>query len=96
MINNKRVYTSLENLLNFRPVTLRNEKERAIFLLQGGITLGIREFLKKENFTEIHSPKIVHAGAEGGANIFRFDYFGKEAYLAQSPQFYKQMMVGVL
>ena len=95
VINNKRVDTSLENLLNFRPVTLRNEKERAIFLLQEGITLGIREFLKKENFTEIHSPKIVHAGAEGGANIFRFDYFGKEAYLAQSPQFYKQMMVGV-
>lgn len=95
VINNKRVDTSLENLLNYRPVTLRNEKERAIFLLQEGITLGIREFLKKENFTEIHSPKIVHAGAEGGANIFRFDYFGKEAYLAQSPQFYKQMMVGV-
>ena len=95
VINNKRVDTSLENLLNFRPVTLRNERERAIFLLQEGITLGIREFLKQENFTEIHSPKIVHAGAEGGANIFRFDYFGKEAYLAQSPQFYKQMMVGV-
>jgi nondiscriminating aspartyl-tRNA synthetase len=95
VINNKQVETSLENLFNFRPLTLRNEKERAIFLLQEGITLGIREFLKKENFTEIHSPKIVHAGAEGGANIFRFDYFGKEAYLAQSPQFYKQMMVGV-
>nr|WP_288827242.1 aspartate--tRNA(Asn) ligase [uncultured Clostridium sp.] len=95
VINNKRVDTSLENLLNFRPVTLRNERERAIFLLQEGITLGIREFLKQEKFTEIHSPKIVHAGAEGGANIFRFDYFGKEAYLAQSPQFYKQMMVGV-
>ena len=95
VINNKRVDTSLENLLNFRPVTLRNERERAIFLLQEGITLGIREFMKQENFTEIHSPKIVHAGAEGGANIFRFDYFGKEAYLAQSPQFYKQMMVGV-
>lgn len=95
VINNKRVDTSLENLLNFRPVTLRNERERAIFLLQEGITLGIREFLKQENFTEIHSPKIVHAGAEGGANIFRLDYFGKEAYLAQSPQFYKQMMVGV-
>ena len=95
VINNKCVDTSMETLLNFRPVTLRNEKERAIFKLQEGITYGIREFLKKEKFTEIRTPKIVYAGAEGGANIFRLDYFGREAYLAQSPQFYKQMMVGV-
>jgi nondiscriminating aspartyl-tRNA synthetase len=51
--------------------------------------------LYRERFTEIHSPKIVAEGAEGGANIFQLDYFGKQAYLAQSPQFYKQMMVGV-
>lgn len=95
VINNKCVDTSMETLLNFRPITLRNEKERAIFKLQEGITYGIREFLKKEKFTEIRTPKIVYAGAEGGANIFRLDYFGREAYLAQSPQFYKQMMVGV-
>ena len=95
VINNKMVDTSLENLLNYRPVTLRNEKERAIFKIQEGITWGIREFFRKENFTEIHTPKIVYAGAEGGANIFQLNYFGKEAYLAQSPQFYKQMMVGV-
>ena len=49
----------------------------------------------QERFTEIHSLKIVAEGAEGGANIFKLDYFGKQAYLAQSPQFYKQMMVGV-
>ena len=95
VINNKRVDTSLENLLNYRPVTLRNEKERAVFKLQEGICRAIREYLTKENFTEIHSPKLVAEGAEGGANIFKLDYFGKQAYLAQSPQFYKQMMVGV-
>lgn len=95
VINNKKVDTSLENLLNYRPITLRNEKERAIFKLQEGICRAIREFLTKEGFTEIHSPKIVAEGAEGGANIFKLDYFGKQAYLAQSPQFYKQMMVGV-
>lgn len=95
VINNKRVDTSIENLLNFRAVTLRNEKERAIFKLQEGITCAMREFLSRHNFTEIHTPKIVYAGAEGGANIFRLDYFSREAYLAQSPQFYKQMMVGV-
>ncbi|MBQ9768041.1 MAG: aspartate--tRNA(Asn) ligase [Lachnospiraceae bacterium] len=95
VINNKLVDTSIENLLNYRPVTLRNEKERAIFKLQEGITFGIRKFLQENRFTEIHTPKIVYSGAEGGANIFRINYFGKEAYLAQSPQFYKQMMVGV-
>ena len=95
VINNKRVDTSMENLLNYRPVTLRNEKERAIFKLQEGICRAIREFLYRERFTEIHSPKLVAEGAEGGANIFKLDYFGKQAYLAQSPQFYKQMMVGV-
>ena len=95
VINQKQVDTSIENLLNYRPVTLRNEKERAIFKLQEGICRGMREFLYQNNFTEIHTPKIVQSGAEGGANIFALEYFGQEAYLAQSPQFYKQMMVGV-
>lgn len=95
VINQKIVDTSLENLLHFRPITLRNERQRAIFKIQEGITSGIRIFLTKEKFTEIHSPKIVSTGAEGGANVFQLDYFGKDAYLAQSPQIYKQMMVGV-
>lgn len=95
VINNKCVNTSIENLLNYRPITLRNERERAIFRIQNGITIAMREFLYANGFIEIHTPKIVYAGAEGGANIFQLDYFGKEAYLAQSPQFYKQMMVGV-
>lgn len=95
VINQKEVNTSLEHLLHYRPITLRNEKERTIFRIQAHITAALREFFQLERFTEIHTPKIVYAGAEGGANIFRLDYFGKEAYLAQSPQFYKQMMVGV-
>lgn len=95
VINNKIVDTSLENLLDYRPITLRNEKQRAVFKLQEGIVNGFRQFLVQENFTEIHTPKLVQSGAEGGANIFKVDYFGEEAYLAQSPQFYKQMMVGV-
>lgn len=95
VINNKIVDTSIENLLNYRPVTLRNVKQRAIFRIQEGIGNGFRKFLMNENFTEIHTPKIVQSGAEGGANLFDLDYFGEKAYLAQSPQFYKQMMVGV-
>lgn len=95
VINNKYVDASIETLLDYRPITLRNERQRAIFKLQEGIVFGIREFLKKERFTEIRTPKIVYAGAEGGANIFQLKYFEKEAYLAQSAQFYKQMMVGV-
>lgn len=95
VINNKTIDASIETLLDYRPITLRNEKERAIFKLQEGICYGFREFLISENFTEIHSPKIVYAGAEGGANIFKLDYFGRDAFLAQSPQTYKQMMVAV-
>ena len=95
VINNKLVDTSIENLLNFRPITLRNEKQRAIFKIQEGITCGMREFLMRENFTEIHTPKIGAKGAEGGSNVFKLNYFHTPAVLAQSPQFYKQMMVGV-
>ncbi|MBQ7358861.1 MAG: aspartate--tRNA(Asn) ligase [Lachnospiraceae bacterium] len=95
VINQKLVEASLENQLDFRPITLRNQKQRAIFKLQEGICRGFREFLYNHSFTEIHTPKLVKEGAEGGANIFGLNYFGQQAYLAQSPQFYKQMMVGV-
>lgn len=86
---------SLEARLDMRPLTLRNIRERARFKIQEGIARGFREYLQKEGFTEIHSPKIGARGAEGGANVFKLDYFHKPAVLAQSPQFYKQMMVGV-
>lgn len=95
VINNKVMDVSLETLLDYRAITLRNDKQRAIFKIQEGICRGFRDFLTTEEFTEIHTPKIVYAGAEGGANIFQLDYFGKQVYLAQSPQTYKQMMVGV-
>lgn len=94
-INGRQIDASLSTLLDYRPLTLRNDKQRAVFKLQEGVCRGFREFLYQEQFTEIHTPKIVCSGAEGGANIFHLDYFGQEAYLAQSPQFYKQMMTGV-
>lgn len=95
VINNKELQASLETKLDYRPLTLRNHKERAVFKIQEGILAGARNFLMEQRFTEIHSPKIVYSGVEGGANVFKLDYFGREAYLAQSPQAYKQMMVGV-
>ena len=86
---------NLNTILDLRPVSMRNPKERAIFKIQEGIARGFREFLMKQNFTEIRSPKINFAGAEGGTNVFKLDYFGKTVYLAQSPQLYKQALVGV-
>lgn len=93
--NGNELSATLETLLDYRPLTLRNIKERAIFKVQECLARAFRTFLTKENFTEIRSPKLVFSGAEGGANIFELPYFGKTAYLTQSPQFYKQMLVGV-
>lgn len=87
--------TSLEAKLNNRSVALRNVRERAKFKLQEGLVRGFRDFLYSQGFTEIRTPKIGAKGAEGGSNLFRLDYFHRPAVLAQSPQFYKQMMVGV-
>ncbi len=87
--------TSLEARLNYRPISLRNLRERAKFKIQEGIVRGFRDFLYREGFTEIHTPKIGAKSAEGGANVFKLDYFHRPAILQQSPQFYKQMMVGV-
>ena len=86
---------NLDTELAVRPAVLRHLRERAVFKVQEGLVRAFRDYLAGEGFTEVHTPKIVHAGAEGGSNIFRLDYFGKKAYLAQSPQFYKQTMVGV-
>ena len=87
--------TSLDAKLNMRSISLRNVRERAKFRIQEGIVRGFRDFLYGQGFTEIHTPKIGAKGAEGGSNLFRLDYFHHPAVLAQSPQFYKQMMVGV-
>ena len=94
-INKWKMNTSLETRLSLRPVCLRNVRERAKFKIQEGIVRGFREFLSSQGFTEVHTPKIVSRGAEGGANVFKLNYFNKKAELGQSPQFYKQMMVGV-
>ncbi|WP_373243343.1 aspartate--tRNA(Asn) ligase [Lacrimispora indolis] len=94
-INKWKMNTSLETRLSLRPVSLRNVRERAKFKIQEGIVRGFREFLSSQGFTEVHTPKIVSRGAEGGANVFKLNYFNKKAELGQSPQFYKQMMVGV-
>ena len=95
VITKKQLQCDLNTNLDYRPLTLRNPKERAIFKLQEGIQRGFREYLTGQNFTEIHSPKINFAGAEGGTNVFKLDYFGKQVYLAQSPQLYKQALVAV-
>lgn len=94
-ISKWKMNTSLEAKLNMRPVSLRNIRERAKFKIQEGIVRGFRDFLYEEGFTEIRTPKIGAKGAEGGSNIFKLDYFHRPAVLAQSPQLYKQMMVGV-
>lgn len=86
---------SLETLLDLRPISMRNIRERAKFKLQEGIVRGFRDFLHEQGFTEVRTPKIAAKGAEGGSNLFRLDYFTKKAVLSQSPQFYKQMLVGV-
>lgn len=86
---------NLDTELGLRPVVLRHLRERSVFRVQECLGRAFRDYLRDQGFTEIHTPRIVHAGAEGGSNIFRLDYFGRKAFLAQSPQFYKQTMVGV-
>ena len=86
---------NLDTELGLRPVVLRHLRERSVFRVQECLGRAFRDYLRDQGFTEIHTPKIVHAGAEGGSNIFRLDYFGRKAFLAQSPHFYKQTMVGV-
>lgn len=94
-ISKYKLNTSLEAKLNNRAVSLRNLRERAVFRIQEGITRGFRDYLYSQGFTEIHTPKLGAKSAEGGANLFKLEYFHRPAILQQSPQFYKQMMVGV-
>ena len=94
-ISKWKMNTSLDAKLNNRAIALRNIRERAVFRIQEGITRGFRDFLYGQGFTEIHTPKLGAKSAEGGANLFKLEYFHRPAILQQSPQFYKQMMVGV-
>lgn len=86
---------NLDTLFDHRVVGLRNLQETAIFRIRSELLRYIREYLYKNDFVEINTPKLVAGAAEGGAEVFKLDYFGKEATLAQSPQLYKQIMVGV-
>ncbi|MDC4241653.1 aspartate--tRNA(Asn) ligase [Clostridium tertium] len=93
-LNKKELNVNLDTILNNRAISIRHEKVNSIFKIQNIIVQSFREFLINKGFTEIFTPKIVAEGAEGGTEVFKVEYFEKTAYLAQSPQFYKQMMVG--
>ncbi|MGG0239769.1 aspartate--tRNA(Asn) ligase [Bacillus rhizoplanae] len=92
-VNKKKLQVGLDQMLNSRTLSLRHERVQAIFTIQSMLAHAFSEYLLQNDFTRIFTPKIVSQGAEGGANVFQFQYFEKDAYLAQSPQFYKQMMV---
>ncbi|EKE15752.1 MAG: hypothetical protein ACD_11C00107G0005 [uncultured bacterium] len=85
----------LETLLDNRVITLRNKKVSAIFKIYSEILKAYAETMRKDGFVEIKTPKILSSATEGGANFFKIKYFEREAYLAQSPQFYKQAGAGV-
>ena len=86
---------NLDTLFDHRVLGLRNLQETKIFKIRSDLLKYIREYLYTQDFVEINTPKLVAGAAEGGAEVFKLDYFGKEATLAQSPQLYKQIMVGV-
>ncbi len=90
-----KIKAGLPLLLNHAVAANRHPQRKAIFKLAAGAMAGFRATLNTRHFTEIQSPKIVASATESGANVFELNYFGKPAYLAQSPQFYKQVIVGV-
>jgi nondiscriminating aspartyl-tRNA synthetase len=90
-----RLGVTLATLLDHAPVTLRHPARRAVFAASAAAVGAFRSSLDALGFTEVYTPKIVANATESGANVFELNYFGQPAYLAQSPQFYKQTMVGV-
>ncbi|ODV89919.1 hypothetical protein CANCADRAFT_31018 [Tortispora caseinolytica NRRL Y-17796] len=84
---------NLDTRLNSRVIDLRTVTNQAIFQISSGVCDLFREYLKNLNFVEVHTPKLLGAATEGGANVFKVQYFDSAAYLAQSPQFYKQMLI---
>ncbi len=85
---------NLDTLFEYRVLNVRNLQEQKIFKIRASLLRNLREFLYENDFIEINTPKILAEATEGGAEVFKLDYFGQEATLAQSPQFYKQIMVG--
>lgn len=94
-LNKPEVKAGLPVFLDHAVVGLRHPQKRALFRLSAGVMAGFRATLNGLGFTEVQTPKLVASATESGANVFAVDYFGQRAYLAQSPQFYKQIMVGV-
>ena len=82
---------NLDTRLDYRFIDLRNEKNTFIFKVQSTLVKYLREYLYNKDFTEIHTPKLIGAASESGSEVFEVKYFDRKAYLAQSPQFYKQM-----
>jgi nondiscriminating aspartyl-tRNA synthetase len=95
LISKREINAALPTLLDHAVVANRHPARRALFRLGAGVMAAFRSHLNGRGFTEIQSPKLVASATESGANVFGVDYFGRRAYLAQSPQFYKQVMVGV-
>lgn len=93
-LNKKHLKVRLDTMLDHRVLSLRHRKAHSIFTIQSALAGAFREYLTRHGFTQIFTPKIVASGTEGGSNLFPINYFEYTAYLAQSPQFYKQMMVG--
>jgi nondiscriminating aspartyl-tRNA synthetase len=94
-LHKNKLNAGLPTLLDHAVVVNRHPRRRAVFKLAAGVMAGFRRTLTDRQFTEIQTPKIVASATESGANVFELGYFGRSAYLAQSPQFYKQIMVGV-
>lgn len=86
---------TLPTQLDHAPVALRHPTRSAALRISAAAVAGFRATLDARDFVEVHTPKLVAGATESGANVFELDYFGRPAYLAQSPQFYKQLMVGV-
>ena len=85
--------SSIDQRLEYRFIDLRTERNQLIFAFQSYLVNAMREFLLNKDFTEIHTPKFIATASESGSEVFEVKYFGRKAYLAQSPQFYKQMAI---
>lgn len=84
---------NLDTRLDYRWIDLRSKKNNIMLKIQSELTKGMREYLYSQDFTEIHTPKLIGAASESGSEVFEVKYFDRKAYLAQSPQFYKQMAI---
>jgi len=93
-IGSEELSVQLPTLLDYRPLTLRHSSQKAIFKVQEKIIESFRNFLKEKDFTEIFCPTITVTATEGGAELFKVNYFDYDAFLTQSPQFYKQIAIG--